>query len=229
MSLENYSSDCIKKYLKVYRLILSSLFDDDINGGVGELNLYVKLDSNVSATPSRFDKKKRIKIGYLRYSVDEDERTLHIRVAKTNVNSKYKPNTSIKLFRVLLMHLLAMYSKKIRYVTLTAIPNDRNKVGEEFCLPCFYQELGFEPVHYDSKKMVKECIKQLRKNDEYCKSADKNSMCILCKCQRYGLPFDNVKNLRQLEIDMKALLPNLKKLLDDAYYHIDTLCTYTEI
>lgn len=223
MSLENYSADCIKKYLKVYRLILSSLFDD----GVGELNLYVKLDSNVSATPSRFDKKKRIKIGYLRYSVDEDERTLHIRVAKTNVNSKYKTTTSIKLFRVLLMHLLAMYSKKIRYVTLTAIPNDRNKVGEEFCLPCFYQELGFEPVHYDSKKMVKECIKQLRKNDEYCKSADKNSMCILCKCQRYGLPFDNVKNLRQLEIDMKALLPNLKRLLDEAYY--DTLCTYTEI
>lgn len=210
------------KYLEVYRLILTEKpFGVDEDGGRGRIYLYVKTDSNNSVTPSRFDPKKRIQIGHIHYLLDTQERILHIDIVYLNKNQKYKPNTTIKLFRVLLMYLLANHSDYVDSVTLTAKPNDYKRSGREFCLPCIYQELGFEPVKYDSQKMIKECIK-------YCKSEDKNDMCILCKCQTYGLDFikDKSIDIRQLAVDMKVLVPKLRTLLDKEYYHIDMLCKY---
>lgn len=229
MSLTLYSRKCIKKYLEVYRLIITEKpFVVDEDGGRGRIYLYVKTESNKSVTPSRFDPNKRLPIGHIHYLLDTQERILHIDIVYLNKNQMYKPNTTIKLFRVLLMYLLANHSDYVDIVTLTAKPNDYKRTGREFCLPCVYQELGFEPVNYESKKMTKECIKRLKKNDDYCKSEEKEDMCILCKCQTYGLDFitDKSIDIRQLAVDMKVLVHKLKTLLDKEYYHIDMLSKY---
>ena len=44
-------------------------------------------------------------------------------------------------------------------------------------------------------------------------------MCILCECQKYKLDFTKV-DLSDLHVDMKALLPNLVKMLKDSYREI---------
>ena len=62
--------------------------------------------------------------------------------------------------------------------------------------------------------MVDRCLKKLKKiNTEYEKLT---SMCILCECQKYKLDFTKV----DLHVDMKALLPNLVKMLKDSYREI---------
>ena len=69
---------------------------------------------------------------------------------------------------------------------------------------CFYQTLGFEPA----KDMIKKCVKKLGK--EYRKFPE---MCILCECQKNKVDVD----LSVLQVDMKVLMPNIKKSLYEVY------------
>lgn len=116
-----------------------------------------------------------IKIGHLHYSLDYDEDNLQI--DKVNIKSCYKPKLPIKLFKILLLYLLAFNADDIKSVSLTSSSsNDSKKIGKEFCLTCYYEELGFKPVNFDD--MVKMCLKKLN-----------TAMCTLCKCQKYNLPY----------------------------------------
>ena len=219
--MERYSKKCIKKYLKIYNLILKSTEEDDDYGLVGDLKLSLKIDSK-KRDASRFNKSNRINIGKLRYSVSDDyngESVLHIE--RIYINSNHKPNTSIKLTKVLLLHLLALYSEDIYSITLVSTPNDLSKKGTEFCLACFYQELGFEPVNFESKEMIKKCSIYLDKNDK-----NEKEMCILCRCQRYSKTknIEILPNVELLQIDMKAMLPRLQKLLKEANHEINQKC-----
>jgi hypothetical protein len=220
--MERYSKKCIKKYLKKYNLILESNEKDDNYGIVGDLHLSVKIDDKKTDL-GRFDKSNSLNIGNLHYSISDDcdgNSVLHIEII--SIKSSHKPkNTTIKLTRVLLLYLLALYSEDIYSITLVSTPNDSSKKGTEFCLACFYQELGFEPVNFESKEMIKKCSYYLSKYDK-----DDKEMCILCRCQQYS-KLKNIKilpNVELLQIDMKAMLPRLKKLLKETNHEINQKC-----
>ena len=208
--MERYSKKCIKKYLKKYNLILESNEKDDNYGIVGDLYLSVKIDDKKTDL-GRFDKSNSLNIGNLHYSISDDcdgNSVLHIDII--SIKSSHKPkNTTIKLTRVLLLYLLALYSEDIYSITLVSTPNDSSKKGTELC---FYQELGFEPVNFESKEMIKKCSYYLSKY-----------MCILCRCQQYS-KLKILPNVELLQIDMKAMLPRLKKLLKEANHEINQKC-----
>lgn len=199
MDLETYSRKYIKKYLEKYNIVLQKT--DKINKQkdiiVGDLKLSTAKDD---------------KLGHLHYVIDEITNDLHVDWIYIK---KSKPELSVKLSKVLFLYLLASYSHFIKTITLTSSAGiDPTKAGTEYCLPCFYQKLGFEPVDH---KMVDRCLKKLKKiNTEYEKLT---SMCILCECQKYKLDFTKV-DLSDLHVDMKALLPNLVKMLKDSYREI---------
>lgn len=215
--IEQYSKQCIKKYLSTYNLVLETVEKNDKYGIVGDLHLSIKIDNK--KYDKRFDDSNLIEFGHLHYSVSEN--ILHI--DKIYIKSIYKP--SIKLTKVLMLHLLALYSKdeEIDYVSLVS---SSSKKGYEFCLACFYQKLGFEPVHFESKEMVKKCLNYIGKTEK--------NMCILCTCQIYSKTNKNIMNFQTeiaphinldfLQIEMKAMLPRLKKMLKEANNEINKLC-----
>uniref|UniRef100_A0A6C0KCV5 Uncharacterized protein n=1 Tax=viral metagenome TaxID=1070528 RepID=A0A6C0KCV5_9ZZZZ len=206
MSLKSYSSKCIKKYLMAYNMKLKHSYETDKNAETTG-DLYIKLDV------------ENVKIGHLHYSIDESA-NLHIDMIR--VNRRNKPSIPIKITKILLLYLLSKHTDDVQTATLTALPsNDQTKIGNEFCLICFYQQLGFDPIAYDSKKMVDKCVRKIKKIDpDYDKRSD---MCILCECQKNDIIFTKI-DLRYLRVDMKALLPNLIKLLDIAYNDINESC-----
>ena len=219
--MERYSKRCIKKYIETYNLILESIEKDDNYGLVGNLEISVKIDIEKKDN-SRFDKSNTIKIGNLHYSISDDydgKTVLHIDTIY--IKSIYKPiNITIKLTKVLLLYLLALHSTDIQSVTLVSTPNDSSKKGTEFCLACFYQELGFETVNFESKEMIKKCISYIGEKKK------EKDMCILCRCQRYNKNIlkENFPDVDMLQIDMKALLPRLEKLLKKANREINKKC-----
>lgn len=205
MSIKSYSSKCIKKYLMAYNMKLKHSYETDKYGGTTG-DLHIKLDV------------ENEKIGHLHYSIDEYD-NLHIDMIR--INKRRKPSIPIKITKMLLLYLLSKHSDDVKTATLTALPSGE-KTSNEFCLICFYQQLGFEPISYESKKMVDKCVRKLKKIDQTYQKYQ-SDMCILCECQKNNLEFTDI-DLRYLQVDMKALLPNLVRLLDNAYKEIDELC-----
>jgi hypothetical protein len=206
--MERYSKKCIKKYLKKYNLILESNEKDDNYGIVGDLYLYVKIDDKKTDL-GRFDNSNSLNIGNLHYSISDDcDGNSVLYIDTISIKS-----TPIKLTRVLLLYLLALYSEDIYSIILVSTPNDdSSKKGTELC---FYQELGFEPVNFESKEMIKKYSYYLSKYDK--------DMCILSRCQQYS-KLKILPNVELLQIDMKAMLPRLKKLLKEANDEINQKC-----
>jgi len=195
MSIRSFSKTCIINYLIQYGVILHEKRYPTSYGLDGFIELL--------KTSNPF--------GKLQYRLDKEERTLHIN--QIQINSKNKPDIPIKLSKILFLYLLSTSNKEyIDKVTLTASPGGINsKKGTEFCLMCFYQTLGFEPANYDTKDMIKKCLKKLGK--EYRKFPE---MCILCECQKNKVIFTDV-DLSVLQVDMKVLMPNIKKSLYEVY------------
>jgi hypothetical protein len=224
MSLRKYSRKCIKKYIDFFGLVLKHRYDDN-DDEIGEINIYMKKDKS----SSRFNKDNLIKFSHLRYNIGENEKNQ----SELNINiiKKYKifqdgvefmPKLTIELTKILLLYLLALHDEEVDIVSLTASPYDAEKIGEEFCLSCFYQKLGFEPVNFESKQMIKECLKDIDK------IKGKEKMCVLCRCNKSKLDFDkNIAphlDVRKLQIDMVALIPKLKKMLVEANHKISQYC-----
>lgn len=196
-----FSKTCIIDYLINYGL---TLHEKRCPTSYGMDNFIELLKSSVS-------------IGKLQYRIDKEERSLHIN--QVQINSRNKPSMPVKLSKILFLYLLSTCNKEylgyIDKVTLTASPGGiESKKGTEFCLMCFYQKLGFEPYNYDTKNMIKKCIKILGK--EYHKFPE---MCILCECQQNNVIFTDI-DLSVLQVDMKVLIPNIKKVLYKVYKQI---------
>ena len=193
------SRECIDEYLKLYHLRLRSI--EDRYGGDfidGVLKLY----------------KNKRKIGHLTFDLDRETRELHINLVQIKIRDK--ENIPVKLFKVMLLYLISLYEKYINIVTLTALPSkDISRRGTEFCLPCYYQKIGFEPINIDVKKALKKCRKDLQKLGN---PIPKKHLCILCECQKRGVPLEiNPYHLSRLSVDMKALLPRMRKELRETY------------
>jgi hypothetical protein len=218
MDVERYSKRCIKKYLAKYHLVLETYEKDDHYGLIGDLTLFIKIHHQMGMDASNL-----IKIGHLHYSVSE--KVLHIDTLY--IKSRHKPDTTIALTKVLLLYLLSLYHQDIDYATLSASSYDVTKKDTELCLSCFYQKMGFEPVDFDTKNMIKKCEKYIGKHNE-------NNMCILCKCQQYSKANKNILifqreiadhlQLDLLQIDMKAKISKIKHLLREANKEINVAC-----
>lgn len=199
-NIDLYAEDSIVKYLKQYQIKIKHSYTIDHYGRVGDL--FLLLD--------------RQKIGHLHYSVDSSIKNLHI--DKIKIDSKLRGDIPLKFSKLILIYVLSFYAKRILTVSLTAISSlDLSKRGEEYCLPCFYQTLGFDPVMDDVvKNELNECIIQLKNKGKY---EDIENMCLLCKCQRNRISFSK-RDLRYLQVDMKALLPNLVRSLESLVIHV---------
>lgn len=193
-NIDLYAEDSIVKYLKQYQIKIKHSYTIDNYGRVGDL--FLLLD--------------RQKIGHLHYSVDSSIKNLHI--DKIKIDSKSRGDIPLKFSKLILIYVLSFYAKRILTVSLTAISSlDPSKQGEEYCLACFYQRMGFEPV-------MDELIKN-ELNERNGKYEDIENMCLLCKCQRNHISFSK-RNLQYLQVDMKALLPNLVRSLESVVIRV---------
>lgn len=198
MDILNYSKRCIRKYLKKYNIILEISEKDDEK-------------SNMTKGKFVISTKNDPKFGKFKYEFDET----YLFITDIHIKQN-KHKVPIKLLKIFLLYLLSMHSDKVKYVKLMADPYSLLGVGTEFCLSCYYQKLGFEP---DFTNYIEECLRVL--DSEYKKLP---SLCLLCECQKSikskKIKINNFGNFTNLKISMKALLPNLKKALKDAYMEI---------
>lgn len=203
-----YSEKCISEYLKKYNISLKIEENIDKDSIKGDLRLYV-VDSK---------KTDNIDIGHLHYVIDLDVKDINISWVRIN---KKKPATTVKLSKILFLYLLSRYSDSLDTASLTSSHgNDITKAGTEFCLLCFYQKLGFEPMNYETVRLVKKCKKKLKKIIDNCEEF--SSMCLLCQCQRHDINFteEMEQKFSSLRVDMKALVPVMKDMLKEAYREV---------
>lgn len=214
---------CIKKYIAKYDLILEHSYRDDNYGMNGDMYLYIKQrhikHSNKSFRQGKTFTDESIKIGHLHYSVDDEENNLQI--DKINIKSTHKPELPVKLFKILLLYLLS-FDMSIKSATLVAVNGDKTKIGEEFCLSCYYEELGFRPINLTIVEqiddMFKTCSRKLKKKNNY--DDRQTPICTLCRCQKMKISFTQ-EDLSPLQVDMKVLAPRLQYFLNKAYKEID--------
>lgn len=182
---------CIDHYLEKYDVILEDVSYNSTDLIEGSLRIhYNSKHSNLQ------------KIGHILYAIDKPIKNLHI-------NSIYFPKSknkpSIKFTKILLAYLLDKYRFDIETSTLMAKPGEYRR-GQEFCLLCIYQELGYE---LSSKKKIDKYLKK-------CSIPNNNGKetCILCICQKNTDKLEDL-DLSRLYVDMKALLPNLNKIVTE--------------
>ena len=197
MNIVEYSEKCIKKYLEKYKIVLQikEEFGSFIDKGV--ITLSTDDDPTFGIIEYEFHKKDMF--------IEE------IRI------SKNKHSVSVKLLKVFLLYLFARYSNRVEYVRLIASPESYEDIrGTEqgYCLSCYYQTLGFEPIEEDIKKlssMIDKCIDKLGINYK-----NKYSLCVLCDCQRQ-ISKDEIKlagfRISAMQIRMKRLLPSIERRL----------------
>jgi hypothetical protein len=181
---------CIDHYLEKYDIVFRDSSDSKKDVIEGAVRIF------------KNNNEHEYKLGHIMYMIDKQTKNLHINHIYIP-KSKHKP--PITFTKILLAFLFAKYHLYIETSTLTAQSNEYKK-GQEFCLLCIYQRLGFEPYDLTSKKM----INYLKK----CNIAkDTKDTCILCICQK-ETKLDDV-DLSLLYVDMKVLLPNLKKIINE--------------
>ena len=181
-------TDCIDYYLEKFDIVLEDLSYKSKEKIEGSLRLF----------------NSKIKFGYILYMIDKKNKNLHINYIYAP-KTKDRPNVPIKFTKLLLVYLLSTYKRYIETSTLSAKPGTYRK-KREFCLMCIYQELGFEPYRSKDKQQIKDMLKKCNIS-----SKSQKDTCILCVCQKNSTKLDDV-DLSLLYIDMKALLPNLKRI-----------------
>lgn len=221
LDIVEYSEKCIKKYLDKYgfRLKITEEFGPK---GVYKGTIIMK-------------RKDDPKFGIVKYEFDNGEKDLYISDIYMSDN---KHGITVSLMRVILLYLFSYYSNRsIEYIRLNAVPTYENEIMKDsekyltkgiekgYCLSCYYQKLGFEPIESDLEKlskMIDMCLTKLGPSYTY-----RYPLCVLCDCQRKI----NVNDIKlegfkptAMEITMERLLPNLKQALKDAYRQIKEEC-----
>lgn len=242
--LQNLSAECIVRYLQKHNVFIKQFFTRIQGTGrrkeiVETLHLYCFDDKSESLKNKRCQVRP---IMTFHYSIAD--RVFHISTAYTT-DKQNKPNLAngVKLFEIFLLYILINHADlPIHTVTLDAIPqqihdveqkdeekHERNKKGVQYCLLCFYEKLGFQPVEQrvlkETKTRIKTCIRQRQRKDKgykqgyehdemernHIKQKNKKDMCFLCNCQKdpQNIQIDDEDSLRLLQVEMSVLLPNL--------------------
>ncbi len=159
---------------------------------------------------------------------------------------KEKANIPIKLMNVLLLYLISLYSDKgLKEIGLNADSSyeyknikdydekelENKRKGKEYCLPCYYEKMGFSYVkdnfNKEIYKLQEACKKKLRNYKNYYEYKDFTPSYLICTCQKYmlqnefqinGLKFDSLK------IKMKAIFPHLLKELKEVLKELKSYC-----
>lgn len=204
MNVLAFSERCIKKYLAKYNIRLK-IYEDfsSEQDDKGKMTISTKDDTD---------------FGLIIYEFEG--RDLFINEIRI---SKDKHRVSVKLLQVFLIYLLARYSHRTDYIKLVANPaydNTDRGIKRGYCLPCYYQKLGFDPIQNDVDRLM-EMIEFCKKELNYV--GNNYPMCILCDCQTKIDPSAiELKGFRvtALDVRMEKLLPNLKHALINAYQTI---------
>ena len=137
MNVSSYSKHCIQKYLDKYNISL----------GVSEkFEKYDNMEGLMTIST-----KHDPAFGEFEYYFDGEELFI-----KKICIKQIKHDLPIKLLKVFLLYLLAMYTDTVKYVKLFQYPD---------CdLSCYYKQLGFEPdINSNVKVSMKALIPKLKK------------------------------------------------------------------
>ena len=142
-------------------------------------------------------------------------------------SSENKNGINVNVLKIFLLYLLSLYTEKVEKVSLTAVPSYGNgkEKGEETCLACYYQKLGFKPIDdiEDMRKLEDYCSSKLKENNrEY---QQPYSICILCDCQReYKKRKGDIRldgfDFSKFNVRMDIMIPELQRELKKAYQDI---------
>lgn len=206
------SMKCINHYLAKYDLFFDHRVGKDKYGYNGHIKIY-----HITQYESDTNDQKKIKIGQLTYSLDEEIKEINIIIVYIKKDRDFG---SVKLLKVLLLYLIRLYEEEADTIFLTAQPSkDLSRVGTEFCLPCYYQKLGFVPVDKKDINKVEKCKKYLSKIDKNFKND--NEYCILCECQVPISKYINVNDdLSRFYVDMRTIMKTMKENLSGIYEEI---------
>ena len=203
--MEALSRACIELYLQKYQIKME--YNKEKNS-IPSCIIYYKIELFHM-------KKSNIKFGEIKYSIHKDMNILEIDDLYIDQS---KPDVPIKLTKIILLYLLSLH-QEITKVTLNANPA-YGKQGTEFCLLCFYYELGFTPTYenayeFNITNLTNKCLGQLEEGDYY----NKPSECILCKCQRQNISFSDL-DFSRMQVEMSVLIPRMKQILAETYIDI---------
>ena len=208
MNTYNISKICIANYLERYGIdIRTDIVTIGKREQHGHITLYVK----------------RIKIGEFKYTITNNDNNLELMYIKEVwINFERNKEIPVKLMKVILLYAICMAVSdefKINVITLDATPNKSENRGSEFCLLCYYQTLGFEPADEETqdnfRKMSRACKRSKKFNKEY---TNKQSICILCECQRLSIKIKmSEDDLDNLVVPMAVMFPLLIRELKETY------------
>lgn len=142
-------------------------------------------------------------------------------------SSQNKNGINVSILKIFLIYLLSLYTEKVEKVILTAVSSYGNgkEKGQETCLACYYQKLGFKPIDdiEEMQKLEEYCLGKLKEhNKEY---RQPYSICILCDCQReYKNNKEDIRldgfDFTKFNVRMDIMIPELKIELKKAYEDI---------
>lgn len=142
-------------------------------------------------------------------------------------SSENKNGINVNVLKIFLLYLLSLYTEKVEKVSLTAVPSYGNgkEKGEETCLACYYQKLGFKPIDdiEDMRKLEDYCISKLKENNRDYQQP--YSICILCDCQReYKKRKEDIRldgfDFSKFNVRMDIMIPELQRELKKSYQDI---------
>lgn len=192
---------------------------------IKELDVIVKINLY-----NHFDSES---LGFIEYVYTKADNSLLINHLNRYAKDALKLRVNEKVFITLtelFIYKLIVDNFNLDYIYLYAMPDSKN-VGQEFCLMCYYEKLGF--TQYDKKeykKVIKYCQEQLKtyyknlsKQDRQELEIDlknKRKMCLLCKCQKAKIDLNSYENFGILSVEMKYIIENIEKTLNDIYSKI---------
>lgn len=197
-SMTKISKKCIENFIKNNGFeIIERIIEQDLDGSIVKIEL----------------ENRNKKIAEIRYNVDLESKSLHI----GSVKSKIKNIENFKFFKVVLLMLLSDYLSQVDTFTLMASPSGKlDKRGTEFCLLCYYEQLGFEIMDKDKKrinKFIEKCKKSISPDNL-------TDSCLLCKCQKLEIDIGEQFDIAMYSADMKAVAANIKDILLNYYNEI---------
>lgn len=193
-----FSHNCIENFITKHGFKIENL-EDENNGLIfGE----IRLSGNGM----------KAKLKYQLY-----QRILTIRETK----SKIKSVENFKFFKLALLLLLSENLDKVDLFELEAVPNWRSdSKGTEFCLLCYYEQLGFKVVGTEQKQWISWFTALCKKS---LGESDLKGSCLLCKCQKLGLKISTESQLGiiyNLRAKMEVVASNIVDILTNYYNEI---------
>ena len=203
MNVEQLSRKCIEFYFQIYNIQL--LYSHEKIKQLEECVIELLYKSN--------------KFGYINFDIYHDTNVLEINLIEINESRPYIP---LKLTKILLLYIFSLHTN-INIIKLNASPSTGNKLGKEFCLLCFYEQLGFSPTDEQEIEEINTLTKICSSTIESHIIKNLHKTCLLCICQKNNNVFKK-EQFRRLQVRMSVLFPKLLTILMETYIEIEKLC-----